>query len=98
MFYPTAHTSIALHLEKTNKRFIYLRKGPLKTEKMNTGVFVFNTAITEKVFDVRTNSKNYQKKLEERFQVKTTQIDENLYKDNCSGMDEDTCGTMVDQK
>ena len=45
----------------------------------------FNKRMTEHAYDVRTYDAEYKKKLEEKYDVKMTQEEEDFYKDNCQG-------------
>ena len=45
----------------------------------------FNNRMTKQAYDVRTYDTDYKKKLEEKYDVKMTQEEEDFYKDNCHG-------------
>jgi hypothetical protein len=69
-----------------------------KTDSRHEKAQQFNSKMTKIAYNVRTQDKAYQKKLEEHFGVKMTTEDEEFYRDKCHVSYKAICQTTVSQK
>jgi len=66
-----------------------------KTDGWWKNVRKFNEMMTTKAYDIRTKDAEYQRKLEEKYQVKMTANDDRFYDDNCHGTFKFSCCSAV---
>ena len=99
--YPKHEKNIAKQIKSTYLKF----KGYLDYPKDRTpsndwlrNVADFNRQMTANAYDIQTDNRQYQKKLEEKYEVPMTKSDELFYKDNCFGEYRATCSRTVDKK
>jgi len=66
-----------------------------KTDGWWKNIRKFNDSMTTTAYDIRTKDAEYQRKLEEKYQVKMTANDDLFYNDNCHGTFKFTCCSTV---
>jgi hypothetical protein len=101
--YPILEKNIAGKIKADYNTFLNLHKQfhsvkRKKTDSWHEKAQQFNSKMTKIAYDVRTQDKAYQKKLEEHFGVKMTAEDEEFYRDNCHGSYKAICQTTVSRK
>ena len=100
--YPIKTPSIAKKIiyiyEEFNKLRKYENRDIPKSEEWLKKADDFNKKMTENAFDIRTNNKVYQSKLEALHKVKMTKEDELYYQDNCKGQYKAICSDTISSK